>query len=322
MRRLLSLVLPLALCSGCFLVASTDGFVEDEGCDLELDVRAFAPHLGQTFQVRLVQDPPESIGESRPRLLALAIFDPLQHPNLDLQLPNAVPALTDPTQPRPYIDFYADFNGDGVYSSPPADHTWRVEDPCEPGRDPAFLHNLEFFDLPLPIGGGSSLFVDFCPNLTTDTRFDRLEPFTGMEPVEVRVTGTFFPTGEGMTEVVRPVGYYRLEPMGSFPGNIEIPAVFDSGFRYKIEVIVDRDGDFAYGAASDQGWVYEFNPETAPRCPDLTDMATCGLSSDTVNRAPACLDERNNIRVRLSRAHIANFGPPTEARWIEVPEGT
>jgi len=321
MRRLLSFALPLALCSGCFLIASTDDFVEDEGCDLELDVRAFAPHLGQTFEVRLVQDPPESIGESRPRLIALAIFDPLQHPNMDLQIPDAVPALTDATRPRPYIDFYADFDTDGAYSSPPSDHTWRVEDPCEPGRDPAFPHNVDFFDLPTPIGGGSDVLVDFCPNLTAGDRIGPLEPFVGTEAIEVRVTGTFLPTVDGMTEEVRPVGYYRLESAASSPLGIRIPAVFDSGFRYKIEVIVDRNDNFAFEDDRDQGWVYIFNPATAPTCAPLTDMATCGISPDTVNEAPACVDGPN-IRVRLSRAHIANFGAPTERRWVEIPEGT
>lgn len=321
MRRLLSFALPLALSSGCFLIAGTDDFVEDEGCDLELDVRAFAPHVGQTFEVRLVQDPPASIDESRPRLIALAIFDPLQSPNLDLQLPNAVPALTDPSRPRPYVDFYADFDGDGAYSSPPSDHTWRVEDPCEPGRDPSFPHNVDFFDLPMPIGGGSDVFVDFCPNLTEGGMIGPLPAFDGTEPVEVRVTGTFLPTVAGEIEEVRPVGFYRLESAATSPDGIRIPAVFDSGFRYKIEVIVDRNDNFSYEDDVDHSWVYIFNPTTAEPCRGITDMATCGLSPDTVNEAPACVDGPD-IRVRLSRSHIANFGAPTERRWVEVPEGT
>ncbi|MBO6939905.1 MAG: hypothetical protein JJ863_33345 [Deltaproteobacteria bacterium] len=334
MRRLLSFALPLALCSGCFLIASTDEFSEDEACDLELDVRAFAPHIGQTFEVRLVQNPPQSIidmlpedEEVRPALRFLAIFDPLQNPNLDMQVPGAVPALTDPTRDRPFLDFYADFNNDGAYSAPPADHTWRVEDPCDPDRDPVFPHNTDFFDLPRPTGLGGFVFVDFCPNLTTGDRIGPLEPFVGTEPIEVRVSGTFVPTVDGMTEEVRPVGIYRLESAATRPMGIVLPSLVDPGFNHKIEVFVDRNDDFAFDSDGDHGWTYFYDPLSAPDCDEVA-MA-CALSPDTVNQAPICKDtiERGGesfpaIRVRLSRAHIANFGAPTERSWVSIPEGT
>jgi len=321
MTRFLALALPLALCSGCFLVASTDDFVEDEGCDLELDVRAFAPHIGQTFEVRLVQGPPESIDESRPRLLVLGIFDPLENPNMDLQFPDAVPALTDATRPRPVLDFYADFDMDGRYTMPPSDHTWRVEDPCAPDRDPEFPHNVDFFDLPMPIGGGSDVFVDFCPNLTTGDRIDILEPFPEDSTLEVRVTGTFLPTVDGMTEEDRPVGFYRLENASTARSRIRIPAVFDNGFRYRIEIIVDRNDNFAYEGDVDHAWTYIFNPASAPDCEPFDPDNPAPVCGPRAMEVPACKDGPD-IRVRLSRAHVPNFGSPVDTRWVEVPEGT
>lgn len=321
MTRFLTLALPLALCSGCFLVASTDDFVEDEKCDLELDIRAFAPHIDQDFEVRLVQEPPASLEGTDPRLLFLGFFEPLQEPNLDLQIPGAVPALVDATRPRPVLDFFADFNMDGGYSGFPADHTWRVEDPCDPNRDPAFPHNTDFVDLPQPVGLGGTVHVDFCPNLVMGDRIEALEPLDGSEAIEVRVMGTFVPTIDGMTEEVRPVGLYRLERAGARPMGIALPELIDPGFNHRVEIIVDRNDDFAFDEGTDVAWVYNYNPLTAPDCQPITDIGVCGLSPETVTSAPICKDG-TAIRVRLSRAHIANLDMPSERSWVEVPEGT
>jgi len=321
MRRLLTLALPLALCSGCFLIASTDDFTEDDRCDLELDVRAFAPHIGQDFEVRLVQEPPESLEGTDPRLLFLAFFEPLQSPNMDIQIPGAVPALVDPTRPRPALDFFADFNMDGGYSGFPADHTWRVEDPCNPDRDPTFPHNTDFVDLPQPVGLGGTVHVDFCPNLTTGGRIGPLEPFDGTEAVEVRVSGTFVPTIDGMTEEVRPVGFYRLERLGARPTGVALPMLVDPGFNHKVEIILDRNDDFAFDEGTDLSWVYLYNNLTAPDCRPPTEMGVCGLSPETVTQSPICKDG-TAIRVRLSRAHVANLGDPAERSWVQIPEGT
>ncbi len=319
MTRFRTLALPLALCSGCFLVASTDDFVEDEKCDLELDVRSFTPHVGQNFEVRLVQDPPESLEGTDPRLLFLGRFDPLQNPNMDLQFPGAVPALVDPTRPRPNLDFFADFDENGRYSGFPDDHSWRIEDPCDPDRDPSFPHNTDFVDLPPPVGLGGTVHIDFCPNLAMGDRIGSIEPFDGTEAIEIRVSGTFVPTVDGMTEETRPVGFYRLERAGSRPMGVALPELVDPGFNHKVEIIADLNDDFAYDDGTDRAWIYLYNPLTAPDCRPLTDV--CGLTPDTVNSAPICKDG-TDIRVRLSRAHIANLGEPLQRSWVEIPEGT
>jgi hypothetical protein len=325
MTRLLSFALPLALCSGCFLVASTDDFTEDEKCDLELDIRSFAPHIGQAMELRLVQEPdpadvPDDPDEEvRPRLLFLGFFEPLQDPNMDIDIPGAVPALVNPDRPRPQLDFFADFNMDGAYSGQPADHSWRIEDPCDPDRDPAFPHNTNFADLVRPIGLGGTVHVDFCPNLAMGDRIAMIEPFDGTEALEVRVSGTFVPTVDGMTEEVRPVGFYRLERIGARPMGVALPQLVDPGFNHKVEIVADLNDDFAYDDGTDRAWVYQYNPLTAPNCQPLSEV--CGITPDTVNMAPICKDG-TDIRVRLSRTHIANLGAPLERSWVEVPEGT
>ena len=317
-RFTLLALLVAALGQGCFLIAETDQFVEDDACDLELDVRAFAPHIGQLFEVRLVQDPPESLGPSAPQLLTLALFDPLESPNLDIDIPDAVPPLTDPTQPRPVLDFYADFDNSQGYSGRPDDHTWRVaDDLCDPDRDPTFDHNRNFVDLPVPIGGGSDLFVDFCPNLTVGDPIGRLDPFDGTEPVEVRVSGIFPSPVEGVAEAKRPVAYYRLGTLATSRMGIRIPDVFDNGFRHTIEVFVDRNSDYAFDEG-DQGWTYTFDLANAPECPPITELTTCGLTDETVSACKQGVD----IRVRLSRGHLGNYGDPQDTRWVRLVEGS
>jgi hypothetical protein len=322
MRLVASSLLLALTAQGCFALADTDDFVEDEGCDLELDLRAFAPHLGQTFEVRLVQDPLESIGESRPRLLGLAILDPLTVPNIDIDIPGMVPALTDPSRPRPNVDFYADFDENGAYSRPPSDHTWRVEDPCDPGRDPTFPHNVDFFDLPMPIGGGSSLVIEGCPDLTEGERLGGFGPFDGTEPLEVRAYGTFLPTVDGETEMDRPVALYRLGALSrATDGAIAIPAVFDNGFRYRAEIYVDVNTNGAFDPGTDRAWTYSYNPMNAPDCPARLDV--CGVGMGTTNAVPICKDG-TDLKVFVSRAHLVNTveGDLTDGAWLRIPEGT
>jgi len=323
MRRLFSFALPLALalCSGCFLIADTDDFVEDESCDLALDLRAFTPHVGQTVEVRLTQPlPGATVDDPEPQLRALAVFDPFDRPNMNIQFPNTVPALEDPERKRPTIDFFADFDSSGGYSGQPDDHSWRIEDPCEPGRDPTFTHDFIFDDLQTPRGPGSDIFIDFCPNLVDGGALGPLDPFDGTEPFEVRVTGTFPPSDgvDGMAEQSRAVGFYRLESAATSPMGIRIPDAFDNGIAYKIEVIVDRNDDFAHDGETDQGWTYFFDAADPFPCPPLAEARTCGLRAEEV---PACADGPD-IRVRLSRGHVPNFSAPTERSWVEIPEGT
>ncbi len=318
---LCALLAPLG--SGCFVIASTDDFVQDEGCDLELDLRQFNPHLNQEVQIRLTQlDPGAGAGATETELLAVGIFDPLTNPNVDITLPGAVPALEDPERERPQLDFFADFNGDGVYSDPPQDHTWTVEGLCLPDHDPTFLHNFNFVNLVTPRGRGSHLMVEFCPNLVNEDRVERgPDPLDPEVPLEVRATGTFLPTVDGGVEEERPVGFYRLGQLMRRPDGVRIPAVFDPGFNYQFQIYADQNGNFQFDDG-EPAWTYSYVfSETAERCAPLTDVSTCGLAAFSAE-VPACLGEDNNIHVRLSRAHLINFGNLSGGDWFSIPEGT
>lgn len=66
------------------------------------------------------------------------------------------------------VDFYADFNGDGVYDVPPADHAWRLLTGTIMGDvDLEFTHNTNFTDILGTTGFRSSFTnpaVDIFPN--------------------------------------------------------------------------------------------------------------------------------------------------------------
>ena len=311
--RCLFATLVLSMLSGCWLIAETDGLVEDRSCDLELDLRSFAPHLNQGVEVRLTQDPPDGEGGA-PRLLLLGTFDPLTVLNVDMQIPGAVPALVRPDQDRPQIDFFADFNGDQVYSSPPQDHTWTVEDPCEPGRDPTFVHNFDFVELETPMGLGSTLHVDFCDNLTSDDRFDLIESLNGTEPIEIRVTLITDPT-PGAVEQALPVAFYRLGALERRSSGIRIPAMFDNGFRYQIEIYADANDNFRFDPG-EPSWTYLYRFADSPACEAPT--LACGVS---LTEVLACKDG-NDLRVRVSRAHRTNVAGLSGPDWLSVPEGS
>ncbi len=105
---------------------------------LTVNFFAMTPHLGQLFELRVVrQDNQVEIG--RVSLPAILVQDfTIYIPEIELE--------------HAYnIDFYADFNGNGMYDAPPADHAWRLAFSSSDGdfvQD--FTHNTNFTDIQWP----------------------------------------------------------------------------------------------------------------------------------------------------------------------------
>lgn len=105
---------------------------------LTVNLNSMTPHLGQLFELRVVrQDNQEEIG--RVSLPAVLVPDfTIYVPEFELN--------------HGYnIDFYADFNGNGIYDAPPADHAWRLTFNSASGdfvQD--FTHNTNFTDIQWP----------------------------------------------------------------------------------------------------------------------------------------------------------------------------
>jgi len=113
-------------------------FVAGQGtATLMLQFRDMAPHVGQAFAVRVVD---EMTGKEVDRVAVSEI------PSASFDLEFVVPI-----DAAYRLDFYADMNGNGRYDPPPADHAWRIRlADVQENRTVRFSHDLEFTDIDWP----------------------------------------------------------------------------------------------------------------------------------------------------------------------------
>jgi len=107
---------------------------------LTLSLTGMSPHLGQLFELRVVaQSPGGTFEVSRVRVDSISSVD----------FSVSVPGLAIGGSYN--IDFYADFNENGQYDAPPADHAWRLAYDYAGGYATlAFAHNTDFTDILWP----------------------------------------------------------------------------------------------------------------------------------------------------------------------------
>ena len=98
------------------------------------------PHLGQLFEFRVVNEATsEEVG--RVQLDSILVTDYVV----------SVPGILPGNNYR--ADFYADFNGNGIYDPPPADHAWRILFSDSTGNVVEnFAHNPNFININWPTG--------------------------------------------------------------------------------------------------------------------------------------------------------------------------
>ena len=105
---------------------------------LTIDFKSMSPHLNQLFELRVVQqDNDKEI--DRVSLPAILVPDfSVYVPGIEIE--------------HDYnIDFYADFNGNKMYDSPPTDHAWRLTFTSTTGNvTEDFTHNTNFTDIQWP----------------------------------------------------------------------------------------------------------------------------------------------------------------------------
>lgn len=136
-----------------------------------------------------------------------------------------------------YVDFFADFNNNGLYDSPPTDHAWRMELDNALGNDQLnFAHNTNFTDI--------------------DWKYLFTFNFTGMTPhvgqlLEVRVEDNV---------TAKEVGRTRIEFISSADFSVEIPGL-ELNKEYKVQFYADFNKDGTYNAPpADHAW--EMNVES------------------------------------------------------------
>ncbi len=136
--RLLALALSLAavaLLSGC----SSGTATSPERHAFTLNLTGMAPHVGQRLDLRIVHRATmNEVARARVATIPSASFQ--------LIVPDALVAGE-----TYHVDFYADFNRNGRYDAPPADHAWRrvVNAPAAPVSI-TFMHDANFTDIRWP----------------------------------------------------------------------------------------------------------------------------------------------------------------------------
>jgi len=243
MRALFSLALALPLLSGCTLILNDkiDPLEEDPLLDLQLQLVAFTPHIGQITDVWLVDD--------QNRVQARAIYDGLEDPNQLVTLENVV-SLESPVIRR--VDFYSDLNesitpGSPVRPDPPEpdpddpdrtlfpDHMWREE--LDDTGFLSFMHSTNFVNI-----------VD----LGDDTR-----AVFFLSDLHVVINGTGEQDGlpaeisvyDDSGEQPRQIGYYALSAVEGDTLDVTIGGILDEGTEYRVELSFDNGNPFCTRAS-------------------------------------------------------------------------
>lgn len=116
---------------------------------LVLQLSNMDPHLGQKFETRMV-DKASGVEASRRTLAAIP------SPSFSVMFDNIESGKSY------WVDFYADFNGNGSYDAPPTDHAWRLEANNVTGELILnFVHNTNFTDIQWPGTTGINDETDF-----------------------------------------------------------------------------------------------------------------------------------------------------------------
>jgi len=104
--------------------------------ELTFNLTNMNPHIGQLFEVRLIDINQNLLEVSRQTVGSIATA------NFDL----IFPALENGHSY--YLEFYADFNGNGIYDAIPTDHAWRLRiDNVSGDMSVAFSHNTNFSEI-------------------------------------------------------------------------------------------------------------------------------------------------------------------------------
>ncbi len=109
--------------------------------DLSLNIhfQNMLPHVGQQLRVRVIRQ--KDLSE-----VARARIDEIPSAEFDVSFMNVF------TPGESYwVDFFADFNGNGYYDAPPTDHAWRISaNDIQSDTSITFSHNTRFADIRWP----------------------------------------------------------------------------------------------------------------------------------------------------------------------------
>ena len=79
---------------------------------LTVHFTGMTPHVGQDFHLAVIDTS---------NWMEVARVDTVASEDFMIMVPGLETGMSY------YVDFWADFNGNGMYDAPPADHAWRME---------------------------------------------------------------------------------------------------------------------------------------------------------------------------------------------------
>ena len=193
--------------------------------DMAVAMVEMGAHTNQLMEFRVV-----SAGDV---LAARGVLDTLLPEDNDNHFTFRMPASV-PSDATYRLDFFADLDGDRVYTTTPDDHAWRVAIPSN-GNVP-FLHNTNFQDIDLPpITQGEDFQIDFFGMGAHD-----------MQLIELRVINT--DTGQA-------VGHYRLTAASAVDFSFVIEGIIENGANYDVDFYADFNANGMYDAPPvDHAW--------------------------------------------------------------------
>ena len=186
---------------------------------VSLEVNNLSPHLGQLFQMRVVEQATgKEVGRAHLDSVyndQFVLFAGGVRPNQDY-----------------HLDFFADHNNNGIYDAPPVDHAWRISftGGSEGETELGFTHNTSFTN------------IDWRYQLTM--HFSSMNPHIG-QLLELRVVNQV-----DMTET----GRYSLTEIPAANFSIPIGGI-DTSASYNVDFYADHNGNRDYDPpTTDHAW--------------------------------------------------------------------
>jgi hypothetical protein len=190
---------------------------------LTLNFQNMTPHVGQRLELRIVD-------QMRETEVARTVLDSIPAANFAVE----IFALVEGNSYN--VDFFVDFNQNGVYDAPPADHAWRLTlSNVTSDTIVDFVHNLEFTDIswpgPIDVGIYEAIWKGRWNNLTfgsTDSIRAIVQIVNDSISVKVTTRGAFGNPAEITFEFTNPFPAFfnwssdtiRIQPMTPWSGEI------------------------------------------------------------------------------------------------------
>ena len=252
-----------------------------------LDLMNMNPHLGQQFEVRLINlyDFSE-VG--RYKLAAIDV------PNFQVAIPGVMPGGV-------YrFEFYADFNKNGAYDSPPDDHAWREEFTAMGDATVAFTHNIDFTDI-----GWNYLFtlnlMNMNPHLGQQFELRVVRSADGKEVGRVRVPAIRVPNFSVSVPGIMTGETYKAQYYADFNKNGLYDAPPDDhAWEQEFTASGDTEAEFTHNINfTDINWAYLFTLHLKNMKPHLGQLFELRVVDQS--------DEREIGRVSVSEILLENF---------------